>query len=109
MELTIAQLIAVFGIPSAITGLAVWWVKRRVEQSEKKSQEQQENIEALIMMIVQSSKANQIGIQAIARAVQRIPDAKCNGDMTAALAEMEKIQQQEKQFLINKGIKYIFE
>jgi hypothetical protein len=109
VELTIAQLIALFGIPSAITGLAVWWVKRRVEASEKKSQEQQENIEALIMMIVQSSKANQIGIQAIARAVQRIPDAKCNGDMTAALAEMEKIQQQEKQFLINKGIKYIFE
>jgi hypothetical protein len=105
----IAELIMLFGIPSAITGLGIWWFKRRVEQSEKKNQEQQENIEALIMMIVQSSKANQIGIQAIARAVQRIPDAKCNGDMTAALAEMEKIQQQEKQFLINKGIKYIFE
>lgn len=105
----IAELILLFGIPSAITGLGIWWFKRRVEQSEKKNQEQQENIEALIMMIVQSSKANQIGIQAIARAVQRIPDAKCNGDMTAALAEMEKIQQQEKQFLINKGIKYIFE
>lgn len=105
----IAELIMLFGIPSAITGLGIWWFKRRVEASEKKNQEQQENIEALIMMIVQSSKANQIGIQAIARAVQRIPDAKCNGDMTAALAEMEKIQQQEKQFLINKGIKYIFE
>lgn len=109
METTIAQLIAVFGIPSAITGLGVWWFKRRVEASEKKSQEQQANIEALILMIVQSSKANQIGIQAIARAVQRIPDAQCNGDMTAALAEMEKIQQQEKQFLISKGIKYLFE
>lgn len=109
VELTIAQLIAVFGIPSAITGLAVWWVKRRVEASEKKSQEQQQNIEALIMMIVQSSKANQIGITAIAKAVQRIPDAHCNGDMTAALEKMEEIQQQEKQFLINKGIKYIFE
>lgn len=105
----IAELIMLFGIPSAITGLGIWWFKRRVEASEKKNQEQQENIEALIMMIVQSSKANQIGITAIARAVQRIPDAQCNGDMTAALAEIEKIQQQEKQFLINKGIKYIFE
>ena len=105
----IAELIMLFGIPSAITGLGIWWFKRRVEASEKKNQEQQENIEALIMMMVQSSKANQIGITAIARAVQRIPDAKCNGDMTAALAEIEKIQQQEKQFLINKGIKYIFE
>ena len=105
----IAELIMLFGIPSAITGLGIWWFKRRVEASEKKNQEQQENIEALIMMIVQSSKANQIGITAIARAVQRIPDAQCNGDMTNALAEIEKIQQQEKQFLINKGIKYIFE
>lgn len=103
------ELIMLFGIPSAITGLGVWWFKRRVEVSEKKSQEQQQNIEALIMMIVQSSKANSIGITAIARAVQRIPDAQCNGDMTAALEKMEEIQQQEKQFLMNKGIKYIFE
>ena len=103
------EIVMLFGIPSAITGLAVWWVKRRVEASEKKSQEQQQNIEALIMMIVQSSKANSIGITAIARAVQRIPDAQCNGDMTAALEKMEEIQQQEKQFLMSKGIKYIFE
>lgn len=105
----VAELIMLFGIPSAITGLGVWWFKRRVEQSEKKNQEQQENIEALILMIVQSSKANQIGIQAIARAVQRIPDAQCNGDMTAALAQMEEIQRQEKEFLMKKGIRFIFE
>lgn len=105
----VVELLLLFGVPSAITGLGVWWFKRRVEQSEQKNQEQQQNIEALIMMIVQSSKANQIGITAIARAVQRIPDAHCNGDMTAALEKMEEIQQQEKQFLMNKGIKYIFE
>lgn len=109
MEITLLQLILTFGIPSAITGLGVWWFKRRVEESERKSQEQQHNIEALIMMIIQSSKANQIGITAIARAVQRIPDAHCNGDMTAALEEMEEIQKKEKQFLMDKGIKYIFE
>ena len=93
----IIELILLFGIPSAITGLGVWWLKRRVEATEKKSQEQQENIEALIMMMVQSSKANQIGITAIAKAIQRIPDAKCNGDMTAALAEADRIQKEEKE------------
>lgn len=103
------EILALFGIPSAITGLAVWWIKRRIEASEKKSKEQQENIESLIFMIVQSSKANSIGITAIAKAVQRIPDAQCNGDMAAALAQMEEIQMKEKQFLIDKGIKYIFE
>lgn len=60
-------------------------------------------------MIVQSSKANQIGIEAIARAVQRIPDAQCNGDMKAALEQMQEIQAKEKQFLIERGIKYLFE
>ena len=103
------QLLMTFGVPSAITGLGVWWLKRRVESNEKKSQEQQQNIEALILMIVQSSKANQIGIQAIAKAVQRIADAHCNGDMTEALAQMEKIQEQEKEFLMKRGIKYLFE
>ena len=104
----IAELIMLFGIPSAITGLGIWWFKRRVEASEKKNQEQQENIEALIMMMVQSSKANQIGITAIARAVQRIPDAKCNGDMTAALQQAKKFQMEEQQFLIDQGVKRIF-
>ena len=107
MEL--AQLLLTFGIPTAITGFGIWWVKRRIEANERKSQEQQQNIEALILMIIQSSKANQIGITAIAKAVQRIPDAHCNGDMTAALEEMETIQKKERQFLIDKGIRYIFE
>ena len=109
MELTIAQLIAVFGIPAAITGLGVWWVKRRIEQNEAKAKEHEDNLEALVLMMMQTSRANTVGITAIARAVQRIPDAHCNGDMTAALEEMDKIQRKEQQFIIDKGIKYIFE
>lgn len=109
MELTIAQLIAVFGIPSAITGLAIWWMKRRIEKNEAKAKEHEENLEALVLMMMQTTRANTVGITAIARAIQRIPDAQCNGDMTAALDEMEKIQKKEQQFIIDKGIKYIFE
>lgn len=105
----VIEILALFGIPSTITGLGVWWFKRRVEESERKNAEQQKNIESLILMIVQSSKANSIGITAIAKAVQRIPDAQCNGDMTKALEEMEEIQKKEKQFLIDKGVKYIFD
>ena len=101
--------ILAFGIPTAVTGLAVWWFKRRIEASDKKYQEQEKNLENLVLMMMQSTRANTVGIQAIARAVQRIPDAHCNGDMTAALEEMGKIQDKEKQFLIDNGIKYIFE
>lgn len=103
------EIILAFGIPAAITGLAVWWFKRRVEQSDAKHAEQEKNLESLVLMMMQSTRANSVGITAIAKAVQRIPDAHCNGDMTAALNEMGKIQDKEKQFLIDKGIKYIFE
>ena len=109
MELTIAQLIAVFGIPSAITGVAVWFMKHRIERNEAKSREHESNLEALVLMMMQTSRANTVGITAIAKAVQRIPDAHCNGDMTSALEEMEAIQKKEQQFIIDKGIKYIFE
>lgn len=109
MELTIAQLIAVFGIPTAITGLGVWWFKRKLERNETKAKEHESNLESLVLMMMQTSRANTVGITAIAKAIQRIPDAHCNGDMTAALEEMEKIQKKEQQFIIDKGIKYIFE
>lgn len=109
MELTIAQLIAVFGIPSAITGLCIWWVKRKIEQNEAKTKEHEANLEALILMMMQTSRANTVGITAIAKAVQRIPDAHCNGDMTEALEKMDAIQKKEQQFVLDKGIKYIFE
>lgn len=103
------EILLALGIPTAITGLAVYWLKRRIEASDKKHQEQEHNLESLVLMMMQSTRANTVGITAIARAVQRIPDAHCNGDMTSALEEMTEIQNKEKQFLIDKGIKYIFE
>lgn len=109
MEITLIQFIMALGIPSAITGVAVWWFKKRVEENEKKAREREANLESLVLMMMQTTRANTVGITAIAKAIQRIPDAKCNGDMTAALAEMEKIQEKEKSFLVDKGIKYIFE
>lgn len=105
----IAELILLFGIPTAITGLGAWWIKRRIEKNEAKAKEHEQNLEALVLMMMQTSRANTVGITAIARAIQRIPDAHCNGDMTAALEEMEKIQRKEQQFIIDKGIKYLFE
>ena len=109
MEDTIIQLILLFGIPTAITGLATFLIKRRIEKGEAEAKEREQNLESLVLMMIQSSRANSVGITAIARAVQRIPDAHCNGDMKEALEEMEKIQTKEQQFITDKGIKYLFE
>lgn len=112
VTITVPQFIAVFvaamGIPSAITGLAVWWLKKHIDKREAEREEKEANTEKLMLMIMQSSRANNVLAEATARAVQRIPDANCNGDMTAALERAAKIQREEQQFLIDQGVKHIF-
>lgn len=108
-DINLLQILLTFGIPTAITGFGVWLIKRRIEHNEAKTKEHQANLESLVLMMMQTSRANTVGITAIAKAIQRIPDAQCNGDMTAALEQMAAIQKKEQQFVLDKGIKYIFE
>ena len=96
------------GIPTAIMGLLVWWLKRYIDKRDKKAEERERDIEKLMLMIMQTSRANNVLAEATARAVQRIPDAHCNGDMTSALERASKIQKEEQEFLMDKGIKHIF-
>lgn len=103
MEFLIAM-----GIPTAVTGLLVWWLKRQIDKRDAKADEREQNIEKLMLMIMQTSRANNVLAEATAKAVQRIPDAHCNGDMTSALEKAAKIQKEEQQFLIDLGVKHIF-
>lgn len=59
-------------------------------------------------MLMQTSRATNVLAEATARAVQRIPDAHCNGDMDSALKQAAEIQKLEKEFLLDQGIKHIF-
>lgn len=115
----IMEFLIAMGIPTAFTGLLVWWLKRsidkrdkeaerRAEAERKRAEEREKNTETLMLMIMQTSRATNVLAEATAKAVQRIPDAHCNGDMTAALERAEKIQKEEQQFLLDQGIKHIF-
>lgn len=97
-----------WGIPSAITGLVVWWLKRDLDKKDSKREARERNTEKLIMMIMQTSRATNVLAEATARAVQRIPDAHCNGDMTSALKRAEEIQKEEQNFLMDQGVQHIF-
>ena len=103
MEFVIAM-----GIPTAITGLLVWWLKRHIDKREAKAEEREKNTEKLMLMIMQNSRSTLVLAEATAKAVQRIPDAHCNGDMTSALEQAAAIQKEEQQFLFDQGIKHIF-
>lgn len=60
-------------------------------------------------MIVQSTGAAIALSEATARAVQRIPDARCNGEMRAALDYAAQVKHAQKDFLAQQGIQSILE
>lgn len=103
------EILGLLGIPTAITGLLVWWLKRHIEKRDEERETREKNVEKLMLYIMQTSRATNVLAEATAKAVQRIPDAHCNGDMKHALELAEKIQNEEKDFIMDQGIKHIFE
>lgn len=82
--------------------------KRRVEKAEKEKDDREKNKEQLEFMNVQATWAAIALAEATARAVQRIPDAKCNGDMHAALEYAEKVKHDQKDYLAKQGIHALY-
>ena len=116
----VIDILALSGLPSAITAFFFWLFKRQIdrqaderrelaEEQEQKAIERDKNREHLILMLMQSTRASIVLSEATARAVQRIPDAHCNGDMHTALAYAEKVQHKQKDFLLELGIHSIYE
>jgi uncharacterized protein YigA (DUF484 family) len=108
-EIPLEALLIAAGVPTAVCGLLVWTLKRYIDKREKERAEHDENMQKMMLMIMQTGRANNVLAVATAKAVQRIPDAKCNGDMTSALEEASRIQREEKDFLMQMGIKRVFE
>lgn len=109
IQTLVVAFIAAMGVPSAICGVLVWLLKRYIDKREKERLEHDQNMQKLMMMIMQTGRANNVLAVATAKAVQRIPDAKCNGDMSSALEEASRIQKEEKEFLMQMGVKRVFE
>lgn len=99
-------IICACGIPSALVGLVIWYFKRVIEKRDKENKEHEKNLEQLVLMMLQSTRANSILCKATAEAVR---DGHCNGNMTHALEVVDKAAQDEKAFLLEKSIKFIFE
>lgn len=104
------EVVTFCGIPSAlmsaVIGLGFWYLKKVIARNEQKRDEQGKNIESLVLMMLQSTRANTVLCTATAEAVR---DGHCNGNMTDALEAVGKVAKAEKEFLLDKSIKYIFE
>ena len=113
LELTLGELLTIavtaFGIPTAFTGFCVWQLKRRIEKREKVEEVRETAREENLNFIVKGTSAAIALAEATARAVQRIPDAHCNGDMHAALDYANTVKREHKDFLTKQGIHALYE
>lgn len=86
------------GIPTAIVGLLIGHLSKKLDRKEKKDTErEQARIQNETMTVKLIMAALSLG-EATAEAVQRIPDAHCNGDMGAALDYAKKIKAEYRDF-----------
>ena len=95
-------IIAAAGIPTAITGLLFRHLEKRMDEKDR-ARDQQE------YLIVKSINASMALGEATAEAVQRIPDAHCNGDMHAALEYARKVKHEQKDFLNKQAVHSIMQ
>ena len=119
-DITIGGLIALMGIPSAVTGFCFWLLQRRItkqqdnkekkEEEIRKNEEERERLrEKQELLLIQGVRASIALAEATAKAVQRIPDAHCNGDMHKALDYAEKVKHAQKDFLAEQGVHFLYE
>ena len=113
-------LLVALGIPAAMTGFFVRRLEKSIDKKDKrqelaqaererKAEERERNRENLDKMLLASTSAAIALGEATARAVQRIPDAHCNGDMHAALDYAAKVKHEQKDFLTSLGIHALHE
>lgn len=116
----VTAIIIAASIPSALTGFCFWMIEQRLqkrakkmEDEEKERRETEEKHERLReqqeLLLVQGVGAAIALGEATAKAVQRIPDAPCNGDMHAALDYAAKVKHAQKDFLTRQGIEALYD
>lgn len=91
-------------IPSAVIAFCFWLLQRRITKNEERAEEKAKQQERLQIIILDSVNGSIRLSEATARAVQRIPNARCNGDMHAALDDIERTRQRQQRLITEAGI-----
>lgn len=123
MILSFWQLLLAIGLPSAfmsgLVGLFFWNLQRKITKRDAEAAEKEARREEVEAQREEARKKNELNTihaigaaialgEATARAVQRIPDAHCNGDMHAALDYAQRVKHEQKDFLTEQGVQAIY-
>ena len=111
MDYILTALIAA-SIPSAITGFCFWCIEQKIQKQSKKREDEEKELRKAQEKREQAREQHELLLiqgEATAKAVQRIPDAHCNGDMHAALEYAAEIKHRQKDFLAQQGVEAMHE
>ena len=108
IELTLGGLVTLLGLPTAITAFCFWLLQQRITKRDKAQEERERAREKNEVLIIKGVGAAIALGEATAEAVQRIPDAHCNGDMHAALEYARQVKHEHKEFMTEQSVQSLY-
>ena len=108
IELSVGGLVTLLGLPTAITAFCFWLLQQRITKRDKAQEEREKAREKNEVLIIKGMGAAIALGEATAKAVQRIPDAHCNGDMHAALEYARKVKHEHKEFMTEQSVQALY-
>lgn len=95
-------LLIAMSVPSAVTGLCFFWIEQKIKKNQAKLEEKEKMREKNEILIIKSNMAAIALGEATATALK---NGHCNGETEAALEYAQKVKHEQKDFLIEQGIK----
>ena len=107
MMQTLWTIVLAAGIPSAVVGILMSRLTRRIAKSDAARDAKEDARLRHEVMTIRLIMASISLSEATAEAVQRIPDAHCNGDMATALEQARAAKNEYREFEREQTIKAI--
>ncbi|WP_317853785.1 serine/threonine protein kinase [Chakrabartyella piscis] len=98
--------VAAAAAPSICSGIALRFMQIKLDKVAEEAKKHEQDRVQYEMCIMKMSTASMALAEATAKAVQRIPDAKCNGDMHEALDYAKKVKNETKDFVNQKAVEH---
>lgn len=105
IQLDIGQLVAIMGIPSAITGFCFWMLQRRMTKRDEELDRREKAREKNEVLLVRSVWAAIALGEAAATALK---NGHANGETEAALEYARQVKHEQKDFLTEQGIRSMY-
>ena len=97
----LATILAAASIPSAVTGLCVWMIQRKITKNGEEQRKREAWQKEYQVLAMESMRASTVLAEATAHALQR---GHTNGDMEQALAYALEVKHRQRDLLARQGI-----